>query len=352
MKAPRQVLISLENINSPDTMIGNWPTPFVGTHIRLWDSAPTGGVSWAVIPWEWHYIRFDAIDVLFIGPFYVNNVDHTFMMGVGNDQDKQHGTYFDRFIWLISQARSRNPNVKIIVVQDYQTTAGGASFAKNVPDNSDSIDKYATSVAKFINSYYNYSIWSADGTRKVSARLDGYEVDVEDETNGTMVTHLPKILTKVREKLDGLNLGLFTVSIDVAFLDGLDARIASSCNYVNMQRYDGGANRTREDYKAKISGLSNAQFVWGLSTEMPWLNAGNDIGTNSIEGVQSLVEKVNNGQEPGIWTWKVNSDNMFWANEMQVWLYNQVHKTANRSYVTSETVIKQFYKEGGRFSHS
>ena len=324
---------------------GPWRKPFVGTHIRLYDDGPSGAESWDLIPYQWQSIRFDAIDNLFISPFYVQEGTHKFIMGLDSE-----GTYWKRFNWVIQSARSKNPEVKIILVQMMGTTLGGADFKKNLPDDQNIINTFAASVAQYLEPWYNYKLPSLDGTYQVDARLNGYEVDVE---GGTMVTHLPKILTAVRTSLDSLSLKLqapkFTVSICPAWAnEALDATMVKSVDYINMQRYSGGDHTTSAAYKAKIPGLTDSQLIWGLCSEEPYRNAPETL---QFDGMKAKVQAVASGQEPGIWTWKVNSDNFLWANDFQVWLYNQVHKVT-LPCSKSEDVVKQYYAEGGRLSHS
>ena len=340
-----QVLV-LEFLQLSATMSnGLWPKPFVGTHIRLWDHAPTDGASWDLIPYEWHFIRFDAIDVLFISPFHVEDKTHAFILG-----RDEHGTYMKRFTWVIQSARTKNPLVKIIVVQMMDRTFEGGDF-RNLPADQNSINSYATSVAAFLETWYNHKLSSLDGTYKVDARLNGWEVDVE---GGTDVEHLPTILSAVRHSLDALSVKLqapkFTVSICPAWADNLDATVADSVNYVNMQRYSGGAGTTAASYKGKVPKLADSQLIWGLCSEEPYRNAPE---TKDFDGMKKKVQDVVAGHEPGIWTWKVNSDNFLWANDFQVWLYNQVHPKTSKTPLPnskSEDMVARYYEGGGRLS--
>ena len=122
--------------------------------------------------------------------------------------------------------------------------------------------------------------------------------------------HLPTILSAVRHSLDALSEKLqapkFTVSICPAWTDNLNATVADSVDYVNMQRYSGGAGTTAADDKKKIPKLADSQLIWGLCSEEPYRNAPE---TEKFAGVQKTVQNVVEGREPGIWTWKVNSDN-------------------------------------------
>ena len=124
---------------------GPWPKPFVGAHIRPHDQAPTNGASWNLIPYDWQTIRFDAVDVLFISPFYVQNATHAFMLGAD-----QYGKYSERFKWVLRAARSQNPSMRIILVQMMGGTFGGGAFSDNLPDNQDIINTYAASVTSFL----------------------------------------------------------------------------------------------------------------------------------------------------------------------------------------------------------
>ena len=256
----------------------------------------------------------------------------------------------ERFTWVIRSARTKNPSVKIILVQMMDRTFGGGDF-KTLTADQNKINSYAASVAAFLEPWYNKKLDSLDGTHKVEARLNGWEVDVE---GGTNVAYLPIILTAVRRNLDDLSAKLqapiFTMSICPAWKTNLDATVADSVNYVNMQRYSGGAGTTAADYKEKVPKLADWQLIWGLCSEEPYRNAPE---TKEFAGVKKKVQEVVEGHEPGIWTWKVNSDNFLWANDFQVWLYNHVHSKTSRTPLPnskSEDVVARYYKGGGRFS--
>ena len=325
---------------------GLWPRPFVGTHIRLYDIAPTDGASWNIIPYQWLSIRFDAMDVLFISPFHVEDKTNAFILG-----RDEHGTYMERFTWVIRSARTKNPLVKIILVQMMGRTFEGGDFETLTADQNN-INSYAASVAAFLEPWYNRKLPSLDRTYEVDARLNGWEVDVEE---GTDVEYLPIILTAVRRNLDALSAKLqapiFTVSICPAWTTNLDATVANSVNYVNMQRYSGGAGTTAAAYKEKVgTKLADSQLIWGLCSEEPYRNAPE---TKDFAGLKKKVQEVVEGHEPGIWTWKVNSDNFLWANDFQVWLYNHIHPKTSKILLPnskSEDVVARYYKGGGLFS--
>ncbi|KAK7424492.1 hypothetical protein QQX98_000457 [Neonectria punicea] len=185
-----------------------------------------------------------------------------------------------------------NPNIKIIMEQFMGHCPGGSDLGILQDDdgniNPRAVRQYADSVANFIESYYNLTLPALDGAGQVSARLDGLDVDVED---GNDEAGLPKILTAVRASLDALSQELsaprFILSICPAWTSNLDASVAQSCDYVNMQDYDGGRDTTPADYLSAVPGLKQQQLVWGFSSEMPPLNT-----TNPFAEVEAKVKET------------------------------------------------------------
>ncbi|KAF7552377.1 hypothetical protein G7Z17_g4369 [Cylindrodendrum hubeiense] len=322
--------------------VGPWSTKFVGAHVYLDEPGIQDG-SWDNIPSSWTEIRFDAVDVLFISPFFVNDETHSIMLSTGPDDG---GSLLERFHWVIRAARSTNPNIKIIMEQFMGNCPGGSDWGI-LQDRDGNIDphavqQYADSVASFIDSYYNRKLPALDGVGQVSARLDGLDVDVE---KGNDAPGLPKILTAVRKSLDALSQKLsarFTLSICPAWTSNLDASVAQSCDYVNMQNYDGGQGTSPDDYLRAVPGLQEQQLVWGFTSEMPWVNA-----MNPFEEVEAKVEEVVSGRVVGAWAWRLNSDNYPYENVFQVWLYNTIHGVSLPN-AKPERVVAKYWPFGGR----
>ena len=175
--------------------------------------------------------------------------------------------------------------------------------------------------------------------------MDGWDVDVE---GSTLVSHLPKILTAVRASLDGLTRKLgasnISVSITPAWTICLDASVAQTVDYINMQNYDGGRDTTPDQYKEVIKGLQDNQFIWGLTSEIPWLNT-----AQAFTDVKAKAQAVASGKIPGIWTWRLNSDNFAYENIFQVWLFNIVHGV-HLPDAKTEDVVERHWQFGGRRS--
>ncbi|KAF4998181.1 hypothetical protein FDECE_11858 [Fusarium decemcellulare] len=310
--------------------VGPWSSRFVGSHILL--TEPSG----ETIPPSWNEIRFDAIDILFISPFFVNTNDFSFILGDGSNLNA-------RFEWVVRAARSKNPNIKIVLVQFYH----GSDEADYWAFNSDQgkIQRYAESVAAFIGGWYNKTLPALTGDGQVSARIDGFDVDVEGSTEAP---DLPKVLNAVRGALSALQSRLnnphFTVSITPAWTQYLDASISSSCDYINMQNYDGGRGTPPDAYLNAIHGLRRDQLVWGFTSEQPWLNLHTDFSS-----VKKKVSEVVNGQTVGVYTWRVNSNNYVYENIFQVWLYNHVHGVTLPDS-EEERIVEKYWPYGGRKS--
>ncbi|KAI1862875.1 hypothetical protein JX265_008921 [Neoarthrinium moseri] len=321
---------------------GTWPSKFVGAHILLIEPGPQNG-SWDNIPSEWNSIRFDAVDVLFVSPFFVRTNDYSLML---SKPKEGAGDLVKRFEWVIATARTKNPNVKIILEQFYGTCDGGSDYAI-IHEWDDRINKYGESVATFIESYYNKKLPAPNGNGEVSGRIDGLDVDVE---SGTKVPGLPKILAATRLSLDKLGQKLggvrFSVSICPAWGDYLNASVASSCDYVNMQNYSGGQTNPPSVYYNVMPGLRKEQLAWGFASETPWTST-----TGTFQEVKDKAAEVARAEFAGAYTWRINSNNYMYENVFQVWLYNTVHGTTLPNS-KPESFVAQFWPTGGRLDKS
>ncbi|KAF4965986.1 hypothetical protein FSARC_6262 [Fusarium sarcochroum] len=318
---------------------GPWSNKFVGSHFLLTEPANKPNESWDVVPDSWSETRFDAIDVLLISTFFVKADNLSFELGDGIN-------LVQRFEWVIRAARSKNPNIIIILEQFYHGLQEDAKFDFQLFNgDSGKIKTYADSVASFIESYYNKTLPDISGTGQISARIQGYDVDVE---SSTYQKDLPKILTAVRERLDilGQKLGAskFSVSITPAWPGHLDSTVAQSCDYINMQNYSGGQNTFPQDYLSKAPGLRKEQFVWGFCSEVPRQNTEE---CKQFTGVQTKAQAVASGAFGGTYTWRVNSDNHAYENIFQVWLHNLVHGTVLPDS-EDQSIVQKYWKTGGR----
>ncbi|KAK4206735.1 hypothetical protein QBC37DRAFT_457703 [Rhypophila decipiens] len=310
-----------------------WGSRFVNSHVLLVEGSEIAGI----IP-AWKHIRFDAVDVLFVGPFSVKVGGTDFILG----GDGSNLNLNARFEWVVRAARTQNSKIKIVVVQymgesDNQDNRDFKSFGTDETK----ITRYAKSVASFVEGYYNRTLPALSGSGTVSARIDGYDVDVE---GSNLSENLPRVLAAVRRELEPC----FSVSITPFRAEFLDSSIASSCDYINVQNYDGGAETEPEDYLAAVKGFKRERLVWGLHSERPWVN---NVACQTFEGVKSKVQEVIDGKAPGIWNWRLNSDNYVYENLFQVWLYNAVHGTRLYTLVDDsqlEYIVERYWQKGGR----
>ncbi|KAH7129591.1 hypothetical protein B0J13DRAFT_645583 [Dactylonectria estremocensis] len=315
-----------------------WPSRFVGAHMYLPEPGKQGD-SWDNIPNPWKEIRFDAVDVLFISPFFVNEIDHSLMLSTGDDGETSLG---GRFEWAIRAARSKNPSIKIILEQFYGSCKGGSDYS--IIKDSHAVNQYADSVSNFIETYYNRTLPTLDGSGEVSARIDGLDIDVE---GGNSSDFLPSILTAVRASLDELSYRLsatrLTVSICPAWPGGLDSSIAQSCDYVNMQNYSGGEGLDPSVFLQAIPGLSEQrQLAWGFASETPNKNT-----AETFIDVKARAQDVVNGRFPGTYNWRLNSGNYAFENVFQVWLFNFVHGASLPDAKPEDIVAKGWEEDGG-----
>ncbi|KAF7534172.1 hypothetical protein G7054_g6457 [Neopestalotiopsis clavispora] len=320
---------------APSMAPGPWGARFVASHILI--SEPDDSKNpLDTIPLEWKDIRFDAVDVLFVSPFRVKTNDLSF-----NPINRDGLQLNTRLQWVIRAARSKNPKIKIIAVQFYDQ--GPSSNLRAFGGDQGKIERYAKSVAGFIGTWYNKTLPALTGSGTVSARIDGYDVDVEDDT---LVDDLPKVLAAVRNAFNNLSSELrssrFSVSITPAVPAALDDTIASSCDYINMQNYSGGRDTAPEEYIQAVHDLRPEQLVWGFTSEEPWRNT----LTNFPEAKQK-VNEVLKGPIPGIFTWRLNSNNHVYENIFQVWIYDVVHQTTLPGS-KEESIVKKYWPLGGR----
>ncbi|KAH7123138.1 hypothetical protein EDB81DRAFT_766088 [Dactylonectria macrodidyma] len=292
-----------------------WPSKFVGAHIYLPEPGIQGD-SWDNIPSSWNEIRFDAVDVLFISPFFVNAIDHSLMLSTGDDGKT---SLSGRFEW-----------------------AGGDY---GIISNSHDVQQYANSVSNFIETYYNRTLPALDGPGEVSARINGLDVDVE---GGNLTSNLlSSILSTVRGSFDELSYKLsapkLTVSICPAWPTNLNASMAKSCDYVNMQNYSGGEGTDPSVFLQAIPGLSEQrQLAWGFASETPGANT-----TQTFAAVKAKAQEVTNGRFAGTYNWRLNSGDYPFENDFQVWLYNFVHG-ASLPDAKPEAVVAQGWDNGGQ----
>lgn len=268
---------------------------------------------------DWSKIRFDAVDVLHIGPFNAWPQGSKYIFGIGSNCTEQNpaGDFKDRLEWVIKRARYMNPNIKIIAMQMHND--GDYSKLKN------NIDDYTTSVAHLVKTYLNKTAPSPEaGKNPIKLHIDGYDVDYEwggDDRSlgsGNYQTYAIDILAQVRAKITKVDPNsTFYVSISAADTVGIaNTKVAQSLDYVKMQNYDGGVRDPRHYQETlKAGGLGLEKLVYGISSEWP--------SNNDYSNLADVVGLVKDKKYGGIMTWRLNSDNLLYESAAQVYLHNQ-----------------------------
>ena len=323
--------------------------------------------SWDDIPPNWSQIRFDTFDFLYISPFEISPTRASFVPGrdvydpsrdgivfgcTGGTVKNRTGIYTKRFEWIIRQARSQNPKVKIMVMQFY----GGPDFTVL---NTEQLRKdYTDSVRDFLEEW-QHKTYKPDNGPEIQLRVDGYDVDyewVDKKVGDTLIRedgnrqpYAPDILHMIRQKVDSLSkTPKFYVTITAADTHNLghskhSRDLAHVLDFVNMQNYDGGSNCKPEKYLHDIPNLQPSQLVWGITVEKPWLN----VLPNSLDdNIQKYLNGVGTGQFAGIMVWRLNSDNWVYENMVQLAVYNKVHSRVSPAGLDDK--VKQGWRLAGR----
>lgn len=223
----------------------------------------------------------------------------------------------------------------------------------------DKITKFADSLAAYFETQAGKTVTVNVGNKEVqvSARLDGYDVDVECAGGnrygdyGTKVPWLVDVMAGVRSKLDAVKTTpKFYVSITPAWNDDLDKvvngqSLAHYVDYLNMQRYSGGDNPdgTPEAYLKAIDKLKPEQLTYGISTE--WTP---NCAEKTFDGVMEAYGKeIDHGHYGGLWTWRLNSGNGVFTNAAQVELYNQIHPSEKLPNAPNLDRLKEVWQNSG-----
>ncbi|KAF2111249.1 hypothetical protein BDV96DRAFT_603360 [Lophiotrema nucula] len=301
--------------------------PYVGAHIGLYEPSPDNGVSWGAEtkpPARYDQIRFDAVDVLHVGSFITTKEGH---LSIGGSEDQPGGKKFNyahRFEYIVKKARKMNPNIRIIAEQMFSGNEAYDNLGKDPHKITTMVDIFTNSVRDFLLAWQAKPDVVFEG-KLVSLRIDGYDVDYEGEVVKPF-TH--DLLTKLHEKLNTDQKRPFSVGITPYKTDEdqfLNSSMAKSCDFVNMQRYDGGKYTMPKDYleQGAIEGLDPAKLVYGIQIETPSLNA---VANDTIEKIaEAPWTKIEGKRVAGIWTWRLGSTPWESENLIQVWLYNLVH---------------------------
>ena len=342
-------------------------TPLVVAHIMLYEPGIPKGGSWDEIPPIWSQYRFDTCDFLYISPFEISPTRHNFKHGhdvyvpsrdglvfgcTEGSVKNRTGIYTKRFEWIIRQARSQNPNVKIMVMQFF----GGPDF--RVLNTEQLRVEYTDSVRDFLKEW-QHKTYKPDSGPEIPLRVDGYDVDYEwtDKKVGNnwiredanRQPYAPDILHMIREKVDKLSkTSRFYVTITPADTHNLGRSkhskdLAQDLDFVNMQNYSGGKDCGPDQYLSDIPNLQASQLVWGIRAEY---TADSELPDSLEDNIQKYLNGIGNGRFGGIMLWRLNSNNWVYENMLQLAVYNKVHSIISPAGL--EDKVNQGWKSSGR----
>ena len=208
----------------------------------------------------------------------------------------------------------------------------------------DQISKFTDSVASVLKASQSQTL-TLDSGKTVSARIDGYDVDVEENS---LEPQLAKVMSQVRSKLDAVSKSPpFYVSITPASTTYLGhTSLATSLNSLNMQNYDGGTSTSPQNYLDAIPGLKPQQLAYGMTAEKTMVNT-----ETSLDSILSAYKVgVDNANFAGLWMWRLNSDNSIYESAVLATIYEQVHSTVAVKSVPTYNLMEQGWNQGGRDS--
>jgi hypothetical protein len=276
--------------------------PIACAHLLMDWSPPDH--TWADIKSQWSSIRFDAVDVLNVSAFCVQSDHKTFGLASSDPN------LADLFNWIITTARTQNPNIKILAQQFYGTTAW-------ISLDTSQINTHAASVASVVQQY----------------GLDGYDVDYEwnQEDAGNQISEAPTILAAIRHELNALskteNRPLY-LTLSPASTENLTPSnpaakanpVSKSVDWVNIQTYDGGWNNDNSVKSWHDLGFTSSQLLYGI-----WPENTSDPNKHSptLTEVKTAYSSHKLG---GVNLWRLTSGNLIFENQVQVLVYNFLHK--------------------------
>lgn len=319
--------------------------PLVATYWLLADGAMPHDPS--VIPPQWQFARFDTTDILFICSFFVlprqdpvtGKTTYKFGLQDGEADNGWLGRYENRYKWVVAEARTQNPRIRIIAGMMMWTDSTVNPLHIDdlgVLQAPESRTEFATSVKDLLLGTSKETYVNSAGVA-VSARIDGFDIDVE---GGNCQTYLPEFLAKQRSAFDsvGPSQKLY-LSVTPAGIDHLDNSCAASLDYLNMQNYDGGWGTGPEDYQEQIPALKSAQMLWGMSSERP-------EELNKCTSVEDAVSRCKSLGLGGVMTWRLDSSNWVYQQMLQIQLYAEV-KDIPYQFELGELVSKG-WQTGGK----
>lgn len=181
--------------------------PLVATYWLLADGAMPHDPS--VIPPQWQFARFDTTDILFICSFFVlprqdpvtGSTVYKFGLQDGEADNGWLGRYENRYKWVVAEARTQNPNIRIIAGMMMWTDSTVNPLHIDdlgVLQTPESRTEFATSVKDLLLGTSKETYVNSAGVA-VSARIDGFDIDLE---GGNLEPYLPEFLAKQRSAFD------------------------------------------------------------------------------------------------------------------------------------------------------
>ena len=332
--------------------------PVVGAHFYVGDGSAE---QLKTIPSDWYYTRFDAVDILYVGPVVCRHTDHIFSLQYVNDKNETVD-YSNRFEWVVKRARYENPQIKIIASQWWGSSNVLADLKSNPnetiisPETADRIEKYTDSVRDFLISWQRKTF--SHGGTDISLRVDGYDIDYEV---GNIVDIVTKVYEKIRGKVDQFtgdnHIPAYLLSLTPATSKYVKD-IAPFVNYINMQNYDGGIGVSAEDYINTIKPSPPSKLIWGLEAEETFKsypkvwNENTNTSRAKATDFYSIDEQLGEFSRlhlGGLFVWRLNSDNWVYENALQLYVYNKLHPEAPKVGPAGLDVnVPKGFERGGR----
>lgn len=281
------------------------------------------------IPPEWYLARFDTTDILYVCSFFVlprqdpvtRRPTYKFGLQDGEADNGWLGSYKTRYEWVVTKARTQNPDIRIIAgMMMWKDAEENPLHIQdlNVLQTPESRAEFVTSVKELLLEKSKETYLNSAGDA-VSARIDGFDIDLEF---GNLQPYLPEVLAELRSAFDSIGPSLkLYLSVTPAGTDCLDNSCAASLDYLNMQNYDGGWGTGPEEYREKMPDLKHSQMLWGLSSEDPG-------GLNRCTSVEDAVGRCKELGLGGVMAWRLNSINWVYQQMLQIKLYAEVKNIA------------------------
>lgn len=301
----------------------------------------------SVIPPQWYYARFDTTDILYVCSFFVlprqdpvtRSPRYKFGLQDGEADNGWLGRYENRFKWVVAEARTQNPSIRIIAgMMMWKDSDENPLHIQDldVLQTPESRTEFAASVKELLLEKSKETLINSAGVA-VPARIDGFDIDLE---GGNLQPYLPEVLANLRSAFDSVGPSKkFYLSVTPAWTDSLDASCAASLDYLNMQNYDGGRYTGPEAYREVMPDLQHAQMLWGMSSEDPG-------AMNTCNSVEDAVDRCKNLGLGGIMTWRLNSINWVYQQMLQIQLNAKIKNLACPSEL--KDLVAKGWPTGGK----